>query len=309
MVVGSATVSRADFIEQFDIGVPWDDHVRPDAADVLLLYSSDATMPSQQQQQQLQQQAHYDSSLEATQNCHSLKVILTKPNNPQAHECIAVVGQWSSFHLHHFLRLKDEHDKTKADKAIFEPDYPFRYVSRRHELNGKKAQLPQAQQTRQYWPILVDYLQKLDTTLQRLKPVAAQAAGAGSSDTDTNTNTVVVMVCNLGQSELLVNFVCAARGRGLPLDHILLFATDTETYQLAQSLGIAAFDVQDAFGDMPKDAARQVSALVIGLVVFICLSRLSSMFLHIYFAVRRQALYRHDAVQGVLRALGECAGL
>ena len=262
LVVDTATVPRDAFITQFDIGVPWDE-VGSDAQDVILLYGSKGALPSLQQQQSSEEHAgsdsaassmkHYESSQEATENCHAMKVILTQP---KGNECLAIVSQWSSFHVHHFLRLKNEHHDNKQDRdaPLFRPDYPFRYVSRRHELNGKKAQLPRPDQTARYWPILVDYLQKLDTTLARLKPIAAQVAAAGGS---ANQNTVVVLVCNLGQSELLVNFVCATRARGLSLTSVLVFCTDSETYQLAQSLGVAAWDVQDAFGEMPKDAARQ----------------------------------------------------
>ena len=49
------------------------------------------------------------------------------------------------------------------------------------------------------------------------------------------------MVSNFGQSELLVNFVCSARSRGLDISSVLVFATDLETKALAESLGLTAF--------------------------------------------------------------------
>ena len=64
------------------------------------------------------------------------------------------------------------------------------------------------------------------------------------------------MVCNFGQSELLANFICSAKARKIDISSVLLFATDNETYLLAKSLGITAYDVQDAFGNMPTSAAR-----------------------------------------------------
>jgi len=238
MLVGSTTVPRSDFIREFDIGVPWDD-VKSEASDVVLLYSTQSSLPNEPG-------AHLDSARDATENCDSMKVILT--NKGHNNECLAVVQQWSSFHLHHFLRLKPE-NSTDENLPHFRSDYPFRYVSRRHELSGKTPQLPKADQAVKYWPLLIDYLQKMPTTLERLAPVAKSVA--------SKDNTVVVMVCNWGQSELLVNFVCSTRARGLPLDKILVFATDSETYQLGVALGIAAFDVQDAFGEMPTGAARR----------------------------------------------------
>lgn len=52
---------------------------------------------------------------------------------------------------------------------------------------------------------------------------------------------VIVMVCNHGQSELLMNFVCSAKSRNLDLGSVLVFATDEETKELAEGLGLAAF--------------------------------------------------------------------
>jgi hypothetical protein len=49
------------------------------------------------------------------------------------------------------------------------------------------------------------------------------------------------MVTNFGQAQLLVNFVCSARARGLDISRLLLFATDRETSKLAESLGIPVF--------------------------------------------------------------------
>ena len=49
------------------------------------------------------------------------------------------------------------------------------------------------------------------------------------------------MVCNLGQSVLLQNFVCHAMANGLLLPNIIVFATDKETYEIAKGLGLAAF--------------------------------------------------------------------
>ena len=49
------------------------------------------------------------------------------------------------------------------------------------------------------------------------------------------------MVCNHGQSELLMNFVCSAKSRNLDLGSVLVFATDEETKELAEGLGLAAF--------------------------------------------------------------------
>jgi Nucleotide-diphospho-sugar transferase len=256
LFTGASMVRRDSFIQEFDVGVPWNS-AKPGATDVLLLYGSELSLPSDYYENSSNSnkvargpgksliRASYDSAMDATKNCHALKVILTGPNSK--HECVAIVPQWESFHVQNFLRIVPEKIKRKGTPH-FDSDYPLRLVSRRDTLTGKSsAQIPMQYQTKRYWPLLIDYLQKLEATLERLKPIAA---------TVSQGKTVVVMVCNFGQSELLVNFVCSARARGLDLANVLLFATDTDTSQLAKSLGIAVFDVNDAFGDMPTSAAK-----------------------------------------------------
>ena len=43
------------------------------------------------------------------------------------------------------------------------------------------------------------------------------------------------------QSELLMNFVCSAKARGIDISAVLVFATDEETKELAEGLGLAVF--------------------------------------------------------------------
>jgi hypothetical protein len=245
LFVGSATVPRDDFIKIYDIGVPWDEATRG-SKDILLLYSSESSLPNDHANRGGgSSSVFYKAALNATANCNTMKVVLTKPKQEKV--CFAVVAQWDSFHVHNFMRLKAEDDIS--DGRPFQADYPLRYVSRRHELSGKSLKFPLSYQTRRYWLMLIDYLQKLESTMERLQPIARDVAGGG--------NTVVVMVCNFGQSELLFNFVCSARARRLDLSHVLLFATDSDIADLAKSLGIAVFDVEDAFGAMPTNAAKR----------------------------------------------------
>ena len=65
-----------------------------------------------------------------------------------------------------------------------------------------------------------------------LKPLASMVA---------KRDTIVVHVCNLGQSELLMNFICNSRARGFDISSVLVFATDVETQKIAEALGVASF--------------------------------------------------------------------
>jgi Nucleotide-diphospho-sugar transferase len=113
---------------------------------------------------------------------------------------------------------------------------------------------PTKEQTLLYWnTILIHYLTNLQPMLAKLEPIA-QLVASNNGD-----NTVIVMVCNYGQSELLLNFVCNARAKQLDTSSILLFATDQETHDLALGLGLTSFYHVDMFGSkaMPKQAAKR----------------------------------------------------
>ena len=56
-----------------------------------------------------------------------------------------------------------------------------------------------------------------------------------------NNTTVVTMTLNKYMKPLLINFVCASRAHGVSMKHILVFATDPETRDLARGLGLTAY--------------------------------------------------------------------
>ena len=51
---------------------------------------------------------------------------------------------------------------------------------------------------------MIPYLTNLDKTLLKLTPIVRNAASI-TANNNSNNNTVIVMVCNFGQSELLMN--------------------------------------------------------------------------------------------------------
>jgi hypothetical protein len=68
--------------------------------------------------------------------------------------------------------------------------------------------------------------------LDDLRPILAKIA---------RKNAVVVMTCNMGQSQLLMNFACSALRRGFDLGNILVFPSDVETKELAEGLGLTTY--------------------------------------------------------------------
>jgi len=271
MIAGIGRVNRNDFSSFYDIGVPLD-LTSPGNEDVLLFYTTTSSLPLRSATKISSHVGSDDydhlvipsdkSVIDATANCDVMKVVLTRPDVDR--HCIAIMGQWDSYHVHKFMRLPPDNEMGKDFGRWDDPDrlnasYPLRYVSRTHQANGQHGDLPTLREMQRYTNLHMQYISKLDDTLARLKPIARQAAAATSATTRGGSRkAIVVMVCNWGQTELFLNFVCNARSRGLDLSKVLLFATDHKTFELANSLGIRVFDVRDSFGTdaMPEDAAQ-----------------------------------------------------
>jgi hypothetical protein len=234
------------FATKFDIGVPLNP-TTPGNKDVLILYNSENALPDQFDK--YQEDAPHLSIKSATKHCHTMKLVLTEPS--QQKQCLAIMGQWESYVLYYRVSLMLGCELTRSFFVLFrsyhvhrfarfppkmdgpvDETHPLKYVSRVPGENGKVIERSRSFDTKMWDKLLVEYLNNLDPVMKQLKPIAQKVA---------KDNTVVVMVCNLGQSELLMNFACAARSRGLDLSQVLVFATDLETKTLAEGLGLAAF--------------------------------------------------------------------
>ena len=223
---GLARTSKADFFEQFDIGVPMDP-IKDAESDVLLLYNRAKAFPSDYKDLSM---ITDDSSIpqlnteDAVENCEYLHVILADHSNNK-NQCTAIVPNYESYHIQKWMRLGDVGLDTTED---------FSLVSRGMRPNGRvEFKSPESKHIRQNWDILKKYFETFDEVTNELKPLLEKVA--------TPKNTVTVMVSNFGQSELLINFVCAAKSRNLDISSIILFATDLETKELAEGLGLVVF--------------------------------------------------------------------
>ena len=212
-------VNRDAFFQAFDVGVP-KDKTEKGNEEVVILYNHENSLPDNGVSQTL-------SPEDATEHCHSMKIVFTEPK--KKNECLAIVGQWESYHIYKYMRLPPGMDR----KVQTDAKYPLRYVSRLHGEKGLQQQIPTPVSVKKYDETLVTYLSSLESVLEELKPIAQQAA--------KRDDTIIVMVCNYGQSELLMNFACSCRARGLDLSQVLVFATDLETKDLAEGLGLLTF--------------------------------------------------------------------
>lgn len=147
-------------------------------------------------------------------------------------QCIAIVGNYESYHIQRWMRINGRHSGSKLN--LDEPLYP---VGRGLQTNGMdKFSAPKDRDVEQNQELLRTYFDQLDESIQILRPKAASCAG--------DDNIVIVMVCNTGQSELLINFLCSADARGFGdviREKVLLFATDQGMLDIALGLGMKAF--------------------------------------------------------------------
>lgn len=243
IAVGMGRVNRDDFAKTFDMGVPLDPS-SPNNQEVLLFYSNKLAMPDNaflQKEAVSMTEAPLLDVDDATVNCDYMNVILTDHGKARK-QCVAIMGQYEAFHVQKYMRLPIE--KAKMNSSV-----PLRLVNRGAQSSGRiSTKPPSLNQTVAYWDNLKRYLGSLDQVLEELKPVAQSVAV---------NNTIIVLVCNLGQSQLLMNFVCNARRKGLDLSGILVFATDFSTLHLAQGLGLTAFYDKINYVGMPLRAAKR----------------------------------------------------
>ena len=184
---GIEFVDRNDFAASFDTGVTLDKSTTGNNQ-VAILYSDAKAFPAK---------SSYDAGRslsveEATSNCNNLHLVLTHTEG-RTKQCIAIMGQLESFHVYKFMRVDGE-------KGKIDPDLPLQYTSRGHQQNGRvSARIPGIEQTKQHWDNLVLYLKSLETAQEELKPILENVSS------HNNYNAVIVLVCNFGQSDLLLN--------------------------------------------------------------------------------------------------------
>ncbi len=240
-VVGSALIGKNDFLANFDYGIPKPPSKRehesdPGKDDVILLYGSTKALPDRSTGVVYHDKSGNDTSLphlsaqDATKNCGALNVIFTD-SRKDMQQCIAIVANYESYHIQRWMRI------NPAGNHPLDTSLPLSHVGRGMQDNGDdKLEAPGERSAIANQALLETYFSRLDDTLSKLGPIAKACAG--------RDNTVIVMVCNTGQSELLINFICSAQARGfgdVVREKVLVFATDEGVLDIAQGLGLRAF--------------------------------------------------------------------
>ncbi len=226
---GVVRVPKDGFVKKYDYGSPMDAATDKNS-DVMIFYNSPKALPPDDTHKHM---AQFSSGAgigllevdDATANCDTMNVINT--NNPgNTRQCLAIVGNYESYNVQRWMKVPM--DGGKLDKSL-----PMRAVSRGYGSKGSQQFLPpKPDHIKKHWGMLETYFSSIEETSRRLKSIADKIA---------IDNTIIVMTCNMGQSELLMNFVCNARSKGLSTDNVLVFPTDKNTTDLAEGLGLATF--------------------------------------------------------------------
>jgi hypothetical protein len=221
-----ARTSKIDFFHQLDIGVPMDIPNDGDS-DVLLLYSTKKTLPPGYDKVATADSTTNVPAIDmqhAVQNCDYVNVVLTD-HSTSRHQCVAIVPQYESYHIQKWMRVGTEG---------LDSSQPLKLVGRGFQSNGRNNfDPPRKIDIKKNWEMLSQYFTAFPDVMAELKPLVEKVATPG--------RTVTVMVCNFGQSELLANFACSARARNIDVSSVLVFATDPETKEVAEGLGLTAF--------------------------------------------------------------------
>ena len=129
------------------------------------------------------------------------------------------MGQYESYHVHRFMRMPAGSTDLNNPQPI-NSSHPLRYVPRGMQQNGRLThKVPSEKDQTMYWNDLMNYKSSLVSSskedgstdnnlsvLEELDPILRTVAAYGSNESSSNNNnTVIILVCNFGQSELLMN--------------------------------------------------------------------------------------------------------
>lgn len=172
----------------------------------------------------------------ATENCDELRVVFISLGRPEMRQCLALVPNLESFHVHPLVRPSTYENPPSRDKLIIHRTQPFQFKSRYYRMQIPTDDLRPPprfeQETRVFLKYLQNYLLAVDTVLGELRTILSKIA---------IDNQVIVMFCNYGQAVLLNNFICTAQARNINLSNLIVFTTDQETTDMVASYGLTAY--------------------------------------------------------------------
>ena len=257
-----ARISKHELMSAFDnFGVATLESPLTDEA--LLIYNHADAIPDKLLQSSKNEHEYItriDNVTEAIQNCGSLNVQFTHTPvgfHPQCHVWIPA-HNLPAFYVDRWMRLSD--DATTNNK--FDHNAPLQHVGSITTPTGvDRFDLPAFKPLiSAHWKALLQFFEHADEVLKDIQKLL-ESNGIKPPTTKQMNQTfaheaITVMTVNYGQSDLLVNFFCAAKSRGLDLHRVLVFVTDEETKHLVEGfskdLGVMVYYDERNFAALPK---------------------------------------------------------
>ena len=226
---GAVRTNEKEFLTNaFDYGYPIDNSGQNEFSnghhEILVLYNDKQDVPKSGMEEEEDSNGipYINDPLRATSNCHEMNVVLSQAN------CLAIsMTRKGSFHVQRWSRHifnEDERNTSATSKLV--------PVGRGLDYNYDEGSPPELWHTTRHWKRLKVYLNTYEETIKELKVITERIK---------INNTIIVMVCNFGQSALLMNFICSSRRRKLDISNLLVFVTDTETLELAQKMNVETY--------------------------------------------------------------------
>jgi hypothetical protein len=270
-VEGILSVSNKEFLHNpnYDFGVPFKS--ASEHADALILYNTKRSIPTSDKL--LTHAAIHGekdtghiaktSMSTALENCDAMNVIFLPygytQTRPSMNDCYTIMGNLESYHINRYFRMPDFETTNKHEREL-KPSHPLRHFGRVTLPKGV-AEFDVPEVWRNYRRgekgFVLEHFDALRTFVENVDTVQSELKELITKRNAVRDNTVVVMTVNVGQSELLANFVCAARSRGLDISNVVVFPTDIESKTLAEGLGVTTYFDEKNLGALPKGEARQ----------------------------------------------------
>ncbi|KAL9190370.1 hypothetical protein ACHAXT_007581 [Thalassiosira profunda] len=256
---GAVRVARDELMERYDFGVPIKEAAGIDA---VILYNHHRSLPSNSHAATHGEAGELAklSVPDAMANCDTMNVVFTAlQDRPQVPECQLLIPSFESYHINRWLRIP-KFDKTNRKERQLNHALPLRHHGRiTLPKNGiDEFDLPPLwdNMKKKEKGFLMKHFDALKIFLENVDDVLKDLEALLKKRNAVRDNTVVVMTVNSGQSELLSNFVCNAKSRGLDISNVLVFPTDEESHNLAQGLGLATYFDAKSLGVLPSGEAK-----------------------------------------------------
>ena len=230
---GMARVRRDELIETYDYGTASQHFDSKLSEEAIVLYTKLA-LPSDQKTSAAITGNDGDLApmldvATATANCDVLNVITVNPRNTAT--CTAIISDYENFHMQRWMRQPVELRRSRS--STLNRKLPLRHVGRGVQANALDSfPAPRPFFQKDNMNTLRTYFSSLDDVQAELTPIAKKVA---------KDNVIIVLVCNKGQSDLLMNFACSAKVQGLDTANVLVFATDEHTHEVATGMGFTSF--------------------------------------------------------------------